>query len=103
MIDQIPFKSQNRYSAVRVRAGGAEHVLALGACEALAPRLEGDGAWRDAWKELQATGLRILMFAESERRAPFADTLDGFPLEPLALVALSDELRPEAGPVRAPA
>jgi cation-transporting P-type ATPase E len=98
LLDQIPFKSQNRYSAVRVKADGHEHVLALGACEALEPRLA-DTSWRDAWKELQATGLRILMFAESERREPFNGTLDGFPLRPLALVALSDELRPEAGAV----
>src|SRR5262249_41149097 len=55
--------------------------------------------WEAAWKELLATGLRILMFAESERRAPFEGTLDGFPLKPLALVALSDELRPDAGQV----
>src|SRR5262249_27316101 len=98
LLDQIPFKSQNRYSAVRVKADGREHVLALGACEALEPRLS-DASWRDAWKELQTTGLRILMFAESERHELFNGTLDGFPLRPLALVALSDELRPEAGAV----
>jgi cation-transporting ATPase E len=98
LLDQIPFKSQNRYSAVRLRAEGAEHVLALGACEALGPRLE-DGGWRGAWQELQATGLRILLFAESPRREVFNGSLDGFPLRPLALVALSDELRPEAGAV----
>jgi hypothetical protein len=27
--DQIPFKSQNRYSAVRVRSAGVERVLVL--------------------------------------------------------------------------
>src|SRR5262249_25153195 len=41
----------------------------------------------------------ILMFAESSRLATFAGTIDGFPLRPLALIALSDELRPEAGQV----
>src|SRR5262249_55028147 len=35
LVDQLPFKSQNRYSAVRVRQGQAERVLVLGACEAL--------------------------------------------------------------------
>ena len=68
----------------------------LGACEALGPRIDGDDSWHDAWKELQATGLRILMFAESPRQEPFNGTLDGFPLRPLAFVALSDELRREA-------
>jgi cation-transporting ATPase E len=99
LLDQIPFKSQNRYSAVRVRAGEQEYVLALGACEALGPHLASGGTWREAWKELQTTGLRILLFAESDRREDFHGTLDGFPLCPLALLALSDELRPEAGTV----
>ncbi|TMB85819.1 MAG: hypothetical protein E6J45_14910 [Chloroflexi bacterium] len=40
VIDQLPFKSQNRYSAVRIRDGGTERVLVLGACEALKPFLE---------------------------------------------------------------
>lgn len=98
LIDQIPFKSQNRYSAVRLRAGGDEVVLALGACEALGPR-SGDEAWKSALEQLQKSGLRILMFADSERREPFNGSLDDFPLRPLALVALSDELRTEAGGV----
>src|SRR5262249_21169936 len=86
---------------VRVRDGQEERTLVLGACEALRSHLidPAGGNWESAWKELLATGLRILMFAESPRKAPFADTLDGFPLEPLALIALSDELRPEAGSV----
>ncbi len=101
LLDQLPFKSQNRYSAVRVRDGAAECVLVMGACEALRPHLhEPDaGGWEGQWKELLATGLRILMFAESSHTARFADTLDGFSLRALALVALSDELRPEAGDV----
>ena len=96
LVDQIPFKSQNRYSAVRVRAGDGELVLALGAPEALGPRLEGACGWEERWQELRGTGLRLLLFAESARCVPFNGTLDGFPLRPLALVALSDELRPEA-------
>jgi cation-transporting ATPase E len=100
-LDQLPFKSQNRYSAVRLRDGTAERVLVMGACEALRDHLKDPSAcdWEAHWKELLTTGLRILMFAESSHRVPLAGTLDGFPLEPLALVALSDELRPEAGAV----
>ncbi|HEY7311783.1 MAG TPA: HAD-IC family P-type ATPase, partial [Gemmataceae bacterium] len=37
LLDQLPFKSQNRYSAVRVRSAGEEFTLILGACEALRP------------------------------------------------------------------
>ncbi|MCI0461293.1 MAG: cation-translocating P-type ATPase, partial [Gemmataceae bacterium] len=101
LLDQLPFKSQNHYSAVRVCDGNSERVLVMGACEALRPHLLDPRAhdWEAAWKELLQTGLRILMLAETGHRASFAGTLDGFPLEPLALVALSDELRPEAGEV----
>jgi cation-transporting ATPase E len=101
LIDQVPFKSQNRYSAVRVRAGGAESALALGALEALRPLLEQETAERTelAWKELLPTGLRLLLFAEALGDARFNGSLDGFMLRPLAVVALSDELRPDAGAV----
>ena len=100
LLDQIPFKSQNRYSAVRIKSEGGEQVLVMGACEALVPRLtEGADQVQVALQELQATGLRVLLFAESDRHEEFRGTLDGFPLQPLALLALSDELRPEAGTV----
>jgi cation-transporting ATPase E len=106
LLDQLPFKSQNRYSAVRVRPrqppGPAEYVLALGACEALQPYLAQDtaGTWEAVWSKLLGSGLRILLFARADTGRPqFDGSLDGFVLRPLALVALSDELRPEAGAV----
>ena len=40
LLDQIPFKSQNRYSAVRVRDGQSTRLLVLGAVEALRDRRE---------------------------------------------------------------
>jgi cation-transporting ATPase E len=101
LIDQLPFKSQNRYSAVRIRAEGQEHALALGACEALGPLLAEGGGWEAAWQEMLSTGLRLLLFAEvtSAPRPTFDGSLEGHALRALALVALSDELRPEAADV----
>jgi cation-transporting ATPase E len=99
LLDQLPFKSQNRFSAVRVRTPRQEHVLALGACEALRPHLlERDGKWAVVWKQGLATGHRLLLFAEGDAVVDrkFAGSLDGFVLRPLALLALSDEVRPEA-------
>jgi cation-transporting ATPase E len=99
LLDQLPFKSQNRYSAVRAGAGGAEYVLALGASEALRPFLAEAAVARceAARAELQATGLRLLLFAEAEGgRDKFDGSLEGFALRPLALIGLGDELRPEA-------
>jgi cation-transporting ATPase E len=106
MIDQLPFKSQNRYSGARVRSGQGEHILALGAWEALQPYLNKAvcSEAETVWQELLTSGLRLLVFAEA--RAPidpnwqrFNGSLDGLQLWPLAIVALSDELRPEAGAV----
>ncbi len=100
LLDQLPFKSQNRYSATRARGGGAEYVLALGATEALRPFMAEAAFARceAARAALQATGLRLLLFAEATGapRETFGGSLDGFTLRPLALIGLGDELRPEA-------
>jgi cation-transporting ATPase E len=98
LIDQVPFKSQNRYSAVCLAAGGSERALALGAFEALRPLLAPDtaGPAEAAWRDLLPTGLRLLLFADVLGTGPFNGTLDGFTLRPVAVVALSDELRPGA-------
>ena len=100
-IECIPFKSQNRYSAVRLRDGDSERVLVLGAPEALRPHLDASSgnAWEQVYSQLLPTGLRLLLFCEATRPQPLGGTLDGVTLRPLNLVALSDELRPEAGQV----
>lgn len=106
VLDQLPFKSQNRYSAVRVRHGSEELVFVLGACEALQPFLTGirAGSVSDGFDIPSLTlparmlGLRVMLFAEAVNppEREFAGTLEGFVLRPLALVAIGDELRPEA-------
>jgi cation-transporting ATPase E len=104
VVDQLPFKSQNRYSAVRMQSGEGERLLVLGACEALRPFLAGTAErWERAWKALLPTGLRLLLFADGDAagRPPFDGALGDATLRPLALVALGDELRPEAGAVLA--
>jgi cation-transporting ATPase E len=98
LLDQLPFKSQNRFSAVRVRAEPGEQVLVLGASEALRPFLGEPGRLDPVLHDLLGTGLRLLLFAEAENPTDrkFAGSLEGFPLRPLALAAFRDELRPEA-------
>jgi cation-transporting ATPase E len=103
LLDQVPFKSQIRYSAVRVRVDGTERALAMGAFEALKPFLEAstvENAER-AWRELLPTGLRLLLLAEVQEHRQFNGSLKDFTLRPLALVGLGDELRPEAKAVLA--
>jgi cation-transporting ATPase E len=101
LLDQVPFKSQNRYSAVRLRDGSAERVLVLGAPEVLA--CEASPPEVSQW---QRQGLRVLLLAEVPAhqlgRVNFAAlpaTTPGqcpLPTVALALVGLADELRPEA-------
>ncbi len=101
LVEQLPFKSQNRYSAVRIRSALGEQALALGAFEALRSLLTDDDARQTEarWRELLPTGLRLLLFAEILTAIPFDGSLEGCRLRSLALVALGDELRREAGGV----
>jgi magnesium-transporting ATPase (P-type) len=88
----VPFKSQNRFSAVKVRSVDGEHVFVMGGLDALKPRFtESDWIGAKA-EELIPGGLRLLAFAEGSE-------LTTGPLKPLALVALRDELRPDAAAV----
>jgi cation-transporting ATPase E len=111
VLDQIPFKSQNRYSAVRIRDGEVERVLVLGAPEVLQSgrRAAGSGQWEAEIQELQRQGLRVLVFAEVEPDQVTQITFSSLsslpaarcplPAVPTAVIALSDELRPEAAEV----
>jgi magnesium-transporting ATPase (P-type) len=105
LLDQLPFKSQNRFSAVRIRANDGEQLLVLGACEALKQFLVESGnpgaeVFQSLEEKLLCTGLRLLLFAEACSSAPLNNrSLAGCLLRPLALIALSDELRPDAGTV----
>ncbi|MGY1702874.1 HAD-IC family P-type ATPase [Geodermatophilus sp. SYSU D00766] len=91
--EEVPFSSSLRWSALRT----ADAVLVLGAPDALAPRLTGPPLGAPV-RELTGRGLRVLVFARAAAEAPLRDAAGRAalpPLEPLALVALADELRPD--------
>jgi cation-transporting ATPase E len=101
-IDQIPFKSQNRYSAVRLRDQGTTRLLVLGAVESLRDRLGDEVAQLDKIvPDLQHQGLRLLVLAEGPADLALAEAtaLPDVKLQAVCLVCLGDELRPEAGEV----
>ncbi len=92
--EEIPFTSSLRWSALRTEDG----VLVLGAPDALAPRL-GGAPLAERVAVRSALGLRVLVLARAaDPAAPLRDA-GGKPrlpdLEPLAVVALADELRPQ--------
>jgi cation-transporting ATPase E len=101
-IHAVPFSSARLWSALSF-AGEAPGTYVLGAFEVLAPALVATyGAERARLAErlaaLTAKGARVLLFARGPNASPLAAGSEPRlpPLEPLGLVALLDELRPQA-------
>lgn len=98
ILDQLPFQSQNRCSAILCRVNGELKLFVLGGSETLAKKFSDSDRERvlREWHALLPTGLRLLAFAEG---SPQSERLNGqlpdVPLRPLALIALNDELRPD--------
>jgi cation-transporting ATPase E len=114
--EEVAFSSARQWSAM-VFAGDetatseatVRGLYALGAPEALASALQvgADTAFRGAWqaavekiRALSAQGLRVLLVAHAPNGATLVDRGDTAELppdlEPFGVVALADELRPEA-------
>ena len=91
--DEIPFTSTLRWSAVRAAHG----VYVLGAPDRLAPHLSG-APLTEMVSARTDRGLRVLVVARADPDAPLRDDA-GHPalpaLDPVAVVALADELRPD--------
>jgi cation-transporting ATPase E len=92
--DEIPFSSSLRWSALRTDDG----VYVLGAADTLAPHLSGEPL-TDAVTARTSRGLRVLVVARAaDPDTPLRDTAGRAQLpalEPVAVVALADELRPD--------
>jgi cation-transporting ATPase E len=93
--DEVPFTSAQCWSGTTTDDG----AWVLGAPDALAPHLTGR-APDDAVNGHAALGLRVLLLARAADPTAGLRDADGRPalpaLEPVAVVALADELRPEA-------
>ncbi len=91
----VPFNSERRWSAARMRLGAEERVFVLGAPERL---LTSDGedesALREEYELAAQRGLRGVVFAEAASLPdPEQDQLPE--MRVVALVTVADELRPE--------
>jgi cation-transporting ATPase E len=112
---EVPFSSVRKWSAVAFSnynkcTAGLHGIYALGAPEMLLPQLKSSGgsgttgaqsqAIDDRVHSLAAKGLRVLLLACAPHGGRLEDRGDASELpsdmEPLGLVALGDELRPEA-------
>ena len=94
--ERIPFSSERRWSALRLRVGEERRTFILGAPETLLPLSEtgdGDGTLLAAHDEAVAAGFRGVLFAEIDTLPVVGEALAR--LRPLALITFSDVLRPE--------
>jgi len=92
--EEIPFSSSLRWSALRTDDG----LYVLGAPDALAPHLSGAPLTSTVTRQT-SLGLRVLVVARAtDPDAPLRDSA-GHPrlpaLDPVAIVSLTDELRPD--------
>jgi len=98
--EEIPFSSARKWSAQLFDEAGIRGVYVLGAPEMLRSFLRGGPDFNVQQRAWSDAGLRVLLFAREEKPRPLANA-DGIPisfqhLTAIGLVAISDELRPEA-------
>jgi cation-transporting ATPase E len=103
-VGEVPFASARKWSALAFDQPGRHGVYALGAIEMLKPYLPPAATAPDSplWQQTQAwsaQGLRVLLLAHNPETTTLHDAQGQPhlpPLIPLALISLSDELRPQA-------
>ncbi len=102
VVDEVPFSSKRKWSALTFAETTMQGVYALGAVEMLGVYLQA-GVTAELLAQVQQLsdrGLRVLLFAHAPTRVTLSDA-EAAPtlptLTPLALVGLSDELRPQVG------
>jgi cation-transporting ATPase E len=105
VVEEVPFSSELRWSAIRVVDGELSGALVLGAPEVLGPHLAtidgGHGAMDRLVTERAGQGLRVVLFAC--RRGATEPLFDGddqavLPrdLEPMGVLVLQEQIRPDA-------
>jgi cation-transporting ATPase E len=98
LLDEVPFSSATKWSAVSATAGPTQGVFAMGAPEFLGPLLAtAPGDPPQAWLD---EGLRVLLAASSSQAVSLHDA-GGAPvlprdIEPLCWIAIADKLRPNS-------
>ncbi len=98
-LDEVPFSSERKWSALSFSDTGRSGTYVLGAPEMLAPYL---GAQADVERRMivwTESGLRVLLLAASDEALYLHDSKRQPvlpPLKPVGLVAFHDELRPDA-------
>ena len=96
-VDEVPFSSARKWSALAFAGGPMPGVHVLGATEMLAPYLDGGESFDAQIRAWSDEGLRVLLFARNVDVLTLHDA-QGAPLlprlTPLGLISFTDELRP---------
>lgn len=100
VIEEVPFSSARKWSALTFDAPELRGTYVLGAVEVLLPALLPTDELDEPLQSWSAQGLRVVLLAHLPTPTPLHDA-SGEPalpsnLEPLGLVSFSDELRPDA-------
>jgi len=96
-IDEILFSSERKYSGARLRTDDGEITLFLGAYPIFKDKLTFDDGISEMIQSNSEKGLRTVLLVKGEN-APFFDSDDNptLPsLDPLALLVIRDEIRPD--------
>jgi cation-transporting ATPase E len=99
-LDEIPFRSDIKISAIKMRLGGKIRTFILGGFDVLQERLsKHEEEALTLFTEYKLSGYRNLLFGEvsselSEKLS--AEQVDSFEITPIAIVSLKDEARTDA-------
>lgn len=101
VIDELPFDSEIKYSAVLVRDRDAEYALVFGAPDVLLERCDLPDLdlrkYRSTLDDMARRGLRVLLLAsKADLAVGSLDTEHLRDLTPIGLVGLQDPVRPHA-------
>ena len=96
LVDEILFSSERKYSAVRVKDGNDDVTLFMGAYTTLGRKMPSDDNIQRMIQENSSKGMRTVVFAKG-RNEPFYvnDEPTMSEMEPLALIVMKDEIRPD--------
>jgi cation-transporting ATPase E len=100
VIEEAPFSSERKWSALSFRTEGMTGTYVLGAVEMMAGSLQPGTQFQEQARAWEEKGLRVLLFAYRPEVVPLlkGEQKPTLPedLIPLGLISLSDVLRPEA-------
>ncbi|MBP1468507.1 HAD-IC family P-type ATPase [Candidatus Chloroploca sp. M-50] len=102
VVEEVPFSSARKWSAIAFGEADRRGIYALGAFEMLQPYLSDHAHGETMQQQMQTwsdQGLRVLVVAYHPDPTLLSNQGDATqlpPLQPIGLISLSDELRPEA-------